>query len=63
MLNARHDETIPLACTEALWRALNEPEIIWMDAGHISSMRFIFDGLASVTRFFSDSAPGKGQGE
>ena len=64
MLNARHDETIPRACTEALWHALNEPEIIWMDAGHISSMRFIFDGLASVTRFFSDSAPGgKNSGE
>ncbi len=52
MLNASHDEVIPKACTEALWRAFGEPEIVWMEAGHYSAMRFIFDGLTRVTKFF-----------
>lgn len=53
MLNARHDEIIPPACTESLWRALGQPEIVWYEAGHISVMRFLLDGLARVTRFFN----------
>ena len=53
MLNASHDEVIPKACTESLWRAFGEPEIVWYDAGHYTAMRFIFDGLARVTRFFA----------
>lgn len=56
MLNARHDEIIPPACTESLWRALGEPEIVWYDAGHITSVRFLFDGLGRVTRFFRTAA-------
>ncbi|MEX0710786.1 MAG: alpha/beta hydrolase family protein [Pirellulales bacterium] len=56
MLNASHDEIIPRACTESLWRAFGQPEIVWMDAGHYSAMRFIFDGLSRVTKFFNGSA-------
>lgn len=52
MLNASHDEVIPRACTESLWRAFGRPEIVWFDAGHYSAMAYIFDGLARVTRFF-----------
>jgi dienelactone hydrolase len=52
MLNASHDEVIPPACTLSLWRAFGQPEIVWFDAGHYSAMRFIFDGLGRVTRFF-----------
>lgn len=52
MLNATRDEVIPRACTDSLWKAFGEPEIVWMDAGHYSAMRFIFDGMARVTRFF-----------
>ena len=52
MLNVRHDEIIPRECTESLWQAFGQPEIVWWDAGHISSGRFIFDGLEKVTRFF-----------
>lgn len=54
MLNARYDEIIPRECTESLWRAFGQPEIVWWDAGHISAGRFIFDGLARVTEFFQD---------
>lgn len=57
MLNARHDEIIPPACTDSLWRALGQPEIVWYDAGHISAMRFLLDGLGRVTRFFNAHAP------
>jgi hypothetical protein len=52
MLNASHDEVIPKACTVSLWKAFGEPEIVWMEAGHYSAMRFIFDGLTRVTKFF-----------
>jgi hypothetical protein len=54
MMNASHDEVIPKACTLSLWRAFGEPEIVWMDAGHYTAMRFIFDGLARVAIFFKD---------
>ena len=52
MLNARHDEVIPRACTDALWHAFGEPEIIWWDAGHYTSARYLFDGLAKTVQFF-----------
>jgi dienelactone hydrolase len=52
MLNASQDEVIPPACTRALWRAFGEPEIIWWDAGHYSSVRYIFSGLAKAVQFF-----------
>lgn len=60
MLNARHDEIIPPVCTESLWRAFGEPEIVWYDAGHISAMKYIFDGLGRVSRFFQPDAAAKG---
>ncbi|HWC88282.1 MAG TPA: alpha/beta hydrolase family protein [Pirellulales bacterium] len=56
MLNARQDEVIPPACTESLWRALGEPEIVWWDAGHYSAVRYLFDGLGKATHFFCASA-------
>jgi dienelactone hydrolase len=52
MLNASRDELVPRACTESLWRAFGEPEIIWWDAGHYSAARHLFDALAKVSAFF-----------
>ena len=52
MCNALDDEVIPRACTESLWHAFGEPEIIWVDGGHYSAARFIFDALARATRLF-----------
>jgi dienelactone hydrolase len=52
MLNARNDEVVPPACTEALWRAFGEPRIIWWNAGHYSAARYLFDGLAEAVKFF-----------
>lgn len=34
MLNARRDEIIPEACTNALWEAMGRPRIKWFDCGH-----------------------------
>ena len=61
MLNVHHDEIIPKACTESLWRAFGKPEIVWWDAGHKSCARFMFDGLARVTLFFQSDAEAGGQ--
>ncbi len=58
MLNASHDEVIPKVCTESLWHAFGEPEIVWMEAVHYSAMRFIFDALSRVTKFFVDPNAG-----
>ncbi len=54
MLNAAEDEVIPHACTESLWRALGQPEIVWWNAGHYSAAQYIFEGLARAVRFFSE---------
>ncbi len=53
MINARHDEVIPRSCTEALWHAVGEPEIIWWNAGHYSAALYLPAGLAQMTKFFA----------
>lgn len=52
MLNATQDEIIPRACTDSLWQALGQPEIVWYRGGHYSVARYIFDALSRVTGFF-----------
>jgi len=58
MFNSLNDEIVPRACTDALWKAFGEPEIVWVDAGHYSVARFIFDALAKATRFFQEDGNG-----
>jgi cephalosporin-C deacetylase-like acetyl esterase len=52
MLNARLDEIVPPDCSQALWESFGKPEIFWVDAGHYSSMRFIFDAMSAAVDFF-----------
>lgn len=52
MLNAKNDEIVPPACTVALWEAFGQPEIMWVNAGHYSAMRFIPGALAKAVAFF-----------
>ena len=52
MYNATKDEIIPRACTDSLWKAFGEPEIHWVEAGHYSVARFMFDALGRATRLF-----------
>lgn len=56
MLNAAHDEVIPRSCTESLWKAYGEPEIVWYDAGHYSAILQLPDGLRRVSEFFQAEA-------
>ncbi len=56
MLNALHDEIIPRACTDSLWRAVGEPPIVWYNAGHISAVWNIFDAMHRVDNFFASPA-------
>ncbi len=56
MLNASHDEVVPPACTESLWRAFGEPEIIWWDAGHYTAVRYLGGGMLRVVDFFQPDA-------
>jgi dienelactone hydrolase len=52
MLNAKTDEIIPRACTESLWKAFGEPEIVWYDGGHYTVARSFFSILDKSTGFF-----------
>lgn len=52
MYNATQDEIIPRACTDSLWKSFGEPEIHWVEAGHYSVARFMFDALGRATRLF-----------
>ncbi len=55
MLNATDDEVIPKACTEALWKALGEPEIHYYRGGHYSVIRHLFSALNRVSLFFAEA--------
>lgn len=57
MMNGKHDRVIPPSCTESLWRAFGEPEIVWMEAGHYTAAQFLLDGLGRATAFFVKSPP------
>jgi len=54
MLNAASDEVVPKACTEALWLALDKPELHWFSGGHYSVFRHILVARAKVQEFFAD---------
>jgi dienelactone hydrolase len=54
MLNATSDEIIPRECTIALWKALGEPELRWMNGGHYSVIRHLPTALLIVPHFFAE---------
>ncbi len=53
MLNASRDEVIPRRCTDSLWEAFGRPRIVWYNAGHISALRYLPEGLHEVAHFFA----------
>lgn len=55
MLNAKDDEVVPKPCTETLWRAFGEPEILWYDGGHYSVARHLLDAMKRTQDFFANS--------
>lgn len=58
MMNAKHDEVIPPACTEALWKAAGEPPIEWWDAGHYTAAKYIIVAMNRTGKFFA-APPGE----
>jgi len=57
MLNASKDEVIPRASTDALWKALHEPEIHWYPTGHASIAGFLLDLLPKMRKHFLKPVP------
>jgi dienelactone hydrolase len=57
MLNADQDEIIPRECTESLWKAFGEPDIVWYPGGHYSVARFLPNAIQRVTDFFAKAVP------
>ncbi len=53
MVNAEHDEIIPRDATIALWEASGKPELVWLDAGHITASRYIFGEVGRLQTFFT----------
>jgi hypothetical protein len=53
MFNARHDTVIPRECTEALWKAIGEPEIHWWNANHYSAIWYLPPALLQMSQFFA----------
>jgi cephalosporin-C deacetylase-like acetyl esterase len=53
MVASRHDEVIPPSSTVALWDAIDrEPELVWLDAGHVTASRYFFRELLRMQDFF-----------
>jgi dienelactone hydrolase len=54
MIAARNDEVIPPACATALWEAIGrEPELVWIDAGHYSAIKYLPQELVRLDMFFN----------
>lgn len=59
MLNAKEDEVVPKAATDALWNAFGKPPIHWYDGGHYSVGRHILSAVQKVGDFYAAAEPSK----
>jgi len=65
MVAASHDEIIPPDATKALYRTMGEqPELVWLDSGHITASKYIFGEVMRMQQFFTrwDDAARTGKG-
>lgn len=53
MMNARDDEVVPRACTEALWESFGRPDIHWYPGGHYSVAIHLLNALQRTANFFA----------
>lgn len=53
MVNALHDEIIPKESTIALWESIEKPDIVWLDAGHITAAAFLYGETERLCKFFT----------
>ena len=54
MINAANDEVIPKKDTEALARAIGDPQLVWLQAGHYSALTFFPLMQKTVIEFLRD---------
>ncbi|MGH7202313.1 MAG: alpha/beta hydrolase, partial [Planctomycetaceae bacterium] len=60
MVAATEDEIIPRAATLALWESIGKkPELIWLDAGHVTAGRYIFGEIERLGKFFQPDGEGE----
>jgi dienelactone hydrolase len=53
MVAAKHDEIVPPESTIALWEKMDKkPKLIWLDAGHISALKYLYGEVNRLTLFF-----------
>ncbi|HLJ10505.1 MAG TPA: alpha/beta hydrolase family protein [Planctomycetaceae bacterium] len=58
MVAAKNDEIIPPASATALWESIGrEPELVWLDAGHYSAIKYLPRELVRLDMFFNAKAP------
>lgn len=58
MVNAKNDEIIPHAATMALWEAIGtKPELVWLDAGHITAAAYLPGEMVRLQKFFNAWSP------
>jgi cephalosporin-C deacetylase-like acetyl esterase len=54
MIAAKNDEIIPPASANALWESIgHEPELVWLDAGHYSAIKYLPQELVRLDLFFN----------
>ena len=54
MVNAKTDEIIPHTATMALWDSIGtKPELVWLDAGHITAAAYLPGEMVRLQKFFS----------
>jgi predicted esterase len=54
MIAAKNDEIIPPASEKALFESIgNEPELVWLDAGHYSAIKYLPQELVRLDLFFN----------
>lgn len=54
MVAAKNDEVIPPESAVALWESIGkEPELVWLDAGHYTALRYLPRELVRLDRFFN----------
>jgi cephalosporin-C deacetylase-like acetyl esterase len=56
MVAAQHDEVVLPECARALWEAAGRrPELVWLDSGHYTAIRYLPRELVRLDAFFNGS--------
>ncbi|MGE5192794.1 MAG: alpha/beta hydrolase family protein [Deltaproteobacteria bacterium] len=54
LIEAKNDEIIPPESAKALWESIGrEPNLVWLDAGHYTAIRYLPQELVRLDQFFN----------